>query len=265
MADYGLKDRIALVTGGSQGLGRSVAGTLAREGARIAICARGKEALDQAAGEIAAMGAEVVPLQADMTVTEDIDGMVAAVAERFGRIDILVNNAASFPVFPSSEIPSDEAWVYHIDVKLLAYIRCARAVLPHMRPGEWGRIINVGGIAARTTFGGPSTAGATNAAVANFTKGLSNVVAKDGITVNCVHPGAMRTQRHEMNLQNAMSEFGITHEEAERRTIARIPIGRMLEPDELGETIAFLCSRDAAAITGQTLAIDGGGTAAPVY
>ena len=264
MVDYGLRGKVALVTGGSMGLGRAVAEVLAREGVNVAICARGKPALDAAAAEIAALGVQTLAVQADMTVQEDIEGLAAAVAARFGRIDILVNNATSFPVFPSSEIPVDEAWVYHINVKLLGYVRMSRAVLPFMRPQGWGRIVNVGGIAARMSIG-PSTAGATNSAIANFSSGLSNLVAKEGITVNCIHPGAMRTQRHEMNMQNAMAEFAITRHEAERRTVARIPIGRMLEPEDLGQTIAFLCSDYASAITGQTLAIDGGGVGAPVY
>ena len=149
-------------------------------------------------------------------------------------------------------------------MKLLGYVRMSRAVLPYMRPQHWGRIVNIGGIAARMSIG-PSTAGATNSAIANFTSGLSNLVAKDGVTVNCIHPGSMRTQRHELNMQNAMAEFGITREEAERRTVAGIPIGRVLEPEELGQAIAFLCSDHTGAITGQTLAIDGGGVGAPVY
>ena len=265
MVDYGLRGKVALVTGGSQGLGKSVAQVLAREGVNIAICARGKEALDATAAELGALGVQTLAVQADMTVPEDIEGLAAVVGQRYGRIDILVNNATSFPVFPSSEIPVDEAWVYHINVKVLGYVRMSRAVLPYMRPQHWGRIINIGGIAARLNLAAPNTAGVTNAAVANFTASLSNLVAKEGITVNCIHPGAMRTQRHDMNLQTAMDEFGITREEAERRTVARIPIGRMLEPEELGQTIAYLCSDYAGAITGQTLAIDGGGTGVPVY
>jgi len=262
--ELGLRDKAVLITGGSQGIGRACAIAFAREGARVAICARGIDALEQTAGEIRALGTEVMAETADVSVVADIDRFVAAAAQRFGGLDVLVNNAVSFAVGGFGELP-DEAWQHHFNVKLMGYVRGTRAALPHLRRSGRGRIVNVAGIAARHVSGPGMTAGAVNAAIVNFSKALADQVAADGILVNAVHPGATRTHRHEIILDRLMQDHAIDREEAERRSVANIPIGRVIEPQDVASLIVFLASEPAAAITGQTIAVDGGAARGVFY
>ena len=262
--ELGLTGKVAVITGGSQGIGRATAVAFAREGARVAICARGKEALQQAAAVITAAGGEVLAESADVTVPADIERFVGGAAERFGSIDILVNNAVSFAVAGFGELP-DAAWQHHFEVKLLGYVRCTRAALPHLRRAGGGRIVNVAGIAARQITGPGMTAGAINAAIVNFTKSLADQMAADGILVNAVHPGATRTHRHELIIERLIKDHGITREEAERRSVSAIPIGRLIEPEDIADLIVFLASGRAGAITGQTIAVEGGATRGVFY
>ena len=264
--DLGLEGRVALITGGSQGIGRATALAMAQHGAHVAICARGREQLDAAATEADALGAgDVLAVTADMSVPEDIERFVAESAARFGRIDVLVNNAVSFPVGRFTEIP-DEAWQHHVNVKLLGYVRCFRAALPHLQRGGWGRVVNIGGVAARQSAANGMTAGAVNAAIANFTKSVSDSVAAEGITVNCIHPGSTRTQRHDLVMENAIAEEeGLTREQAEARSIAGIPIGRLIESEDIADAVLFFASEASGAITGQTIAVDGGAARGVYY
>ena len=139
------------------------------------------------------------------------------------------------------------------------------AVLPHMRRAGGGRIVNVAGIAARHITGPGMTAGAINAAIVNFTKSLGDQVARDGILVNAVHPGATRTHRHELIIERLMKDHGITKEEAEQRSVAAIPIGRVIEPEDVANMIVFLSSSAASAVTGQTIAVEGGASRGVFY
>jgi NAD(P)-dependent dehydrogenase (short-subunit alcohol dehydrogenase family) len=141
-----------------------------------------------------------------------------------------------------------------------------RAVVPHMvRQGNGGRIVNIAGIAARQSFGGGETAGGVNAAVVNLTKGVAEQFQRHRILVNAIHPGATRTERHQMNLQSKSAAEGISLEEAERATVADIPLGRMIEPEEVAYLAVFLCSNQANATTGGAMAVDGGQTRAVSY
>jgi 3-oxoacyl-[acyl-carrier protein] reductase len=177
MMELGLTGKVAMVTGGSQGIGKATALALAREGVRVAICARGVEALRQAAAEIQAeTGRTVLAVPADMTSLVDIQRFVATSVQELGGIDILVNNAVHSVPGTFLELP-DEAWVQHITVKILGYVRCAREAIPHMIRRGGGRIINIGGMAARNVGHLTNSNGVTNASVANITKNLSDQVA----------------------------------------------------------------------------------------
>ena len=148
--ELGLQGKVAIVTGGSKGIGRATALALAQEGADVAICARGVEALEEAAGEIhSRTGRRVVSVRADMTAPEDIQNLVASTITDLGGVDILVNNAVNSVAAPFMELP-DDAWLNHINVKVMGYVRCAREVIPHMQLRGGGRIINIGGMAARS-------------------------------------------------------------------------------------------------------------------
>ena len=263
--DLGLKGKVALITGGSKGIGQAVALALAQEGANVSICARGSEALETTAEEIrSAAGVEVQATQADVSRMEEIQRLVKTTAERFGRIDILVNNAVDFAIGSLADLP-DEAWVSHFNVKVFGYIRSVRAVLPYMQQQAWGRIINIAGIAARQVGMIAMTSGPTNAAIVNFTKAGSTQVAGDNITVNVVHPGGTRTQRHTMNTERKARDMSISLEEAERQTVAGIPIGRLIEPADVANMVVFLASNQASAITGQAIGVDGGGASGVFY
>jgi NAD(P)-dependent dehydrogenase (short-subunit alcohol dehydrogenase family) len=253
----GLAGRVALVTGASKGIGRAVATALAREGVNLAICARGVADLESAAAEIRKLGAQALSLPTDMTDPAAVERFVAGAASHYGRIDILVNNAVTSTQNTFAAL-SDEEFRYHIDVKLLGYIRCARAVWPHMRAGGWGRIVNVAGMTARIVTDFRMTNGVVNSAVTNFTKHLSEQTGKDGITVNAVHPGYTWTPRLEGGLRRWADLEGISFEQACERRCAEIPIGRFITPEDLANVVLFLCSEAAAAVTGQAIAVDGG-------
>ena len=148
--EFNLEDKVALVTGGSRGIGKAIALALSAQGVSIALCGRTLETLDAAAEEIRAKGVKAWPIQADVSRLDDVRGFVNKAAAAAGRVDILVNNAVTSLNAPFDE-QTDENWRYHVDVKLMAYIRCAREVLPHMQQQGWGRIVNVGGMTARIT------------------------------------------------------------------------------------------------------------------
>jgi len=193
--DLELKDKVALVTGGSKGIGRLVAEELALEGVDVAICARTRETLEATATELAnSTGRRIVPIVADTTDTPSVDAMVATVIETFGRLDILVNNAGQpggLALGPLSTV-TDEDMHADLNTKFLGYLRCARAAAPHMAKGGYGRIINVGGQSARMP--GTYSTGARNIAIVHMSKTLADELGPSGINVNAVHPGATVTE-----------------------------------------------------------------------
>ncbi len=256
--DLSLQGKIAIVTGGSKGIGRATALALAKEGVDVAICARGVEDLEDAAAEITAKtGRKSLPVQADMGNPEDIKKLVAATVAELGGVDILVNNAVNSTAAPFMEL-ADEDWMNHINVKVMGYVRCSREVIPHMQTRGGGRIINIGGMAARSANTLTNSNGVTNSAVSNIAKNLSDQVAPDGILVNCIHPGTTRTPRQTMMLERQAKDANITVAEAERRAVSLIPIGRMVEAQDIADLVLFLVSDRAGAITGQTIAVEGG-------
>lgn len=256
--ELGLSGRIALVTGGSKGIGKATALALAREGAAVAICARGLEALQETAAEIeSATGQKPLIVQTDMGQPEAIRQLVATTVQTLGGLDILVNNAVNSVPGLFMELTDDD-WMNHINLKIMGYIRCAREAIPHMRQRGGGRIINIGGMAARQIGHLTNSNGVTNSAVANMTQNLADQVASDRILVNCIHPGATRTPRQTRILERRAADMGVSVDEAERVAVQHIPIGRMIEAQDIANMILFLVSDQASAITGQVIAIDGG-------
>ena len=257
--DLGIGGKTAIVTGGSQGIGKAIATQLAAEGVRTVISARNFENLQGAAVEIASTTkGEVLPLQADVTRVDQVKKLVADTVKAFGGVDILINNAAGSGSGAFIDL-TDADWLHHLDVKLVGYVRCAREAMVHMKQKRWGRIVNIGGEAARGNGGYAS--GAANSAVVNFTKKLSDELAAFGITVNAIHPGSTRTARRE----HAAARKGITLDELVQEQIKRIPIGRLIEPEEIASTVLYFVSTRAAAITGQVLGVDGGSTRGIYY
>lgn len=253
----GLRGRVALVTGGSKGIGLAIAEGFAREGVNLAICARDAATLEAAAEGLRQSGIEAIAVPADVTRPGEIARFVATAARHFERIDILVNNAVA-STQNTFDALSDEDFRHHIDVKLMGYVRCAREVLPHLRRNGWGRIVNIAGMSARIVTEYRMTNGVVNSAVTNFTKHLSEQVGRDGITVNAVHPGYTWTPRLKAMLDRLVDLEKAPREEIQARRVKEIPIGRFIQPADLANLVLFLCSEAAGAITGQAIAVDGG-------
>jgi NAD(P)-dependent dehydrogenase (short-subunit alcohol dehydrogenase family) len=254
--DLGLKERCALVTGGSMGIGKAAAVELAAEGCRVAIAARGREALEQSAAEI---GHETLAVQADCTRPEEIRRMLAEVHGRFGRIDILVNSIGAARSGHFLKL-SDEDWRESLELKLFGIVRSCREVVPHMQRGRWGRIVNVIGHRGRQPEAQAMPAGVANAGLINFTKALADEVVRDGILVNGVSPCPMETRRLDYMVKANAAMMGITEEAAREAFLHDIPIGRFARPEEIAPLIAFLASARNTYISGTTVAIDGGAT-----
>ncbi|HSX98585.1 MAG TPA: SDR family oxidoreductase [Streptomyces sp.] len=256
--DLELGGRTAIVTGGSLGIGRATARELAAEGATVVITARRLPLLERTAKELEAeTGGRVVPYVSDTSDTESVRAMVRRAADELGRIDILVNGAAapSGLVRNSVEEADPELLLADIDTKVVGYFRCAQAVTPHMKAGGYGRIVNIGGLTGRSSH---AISGMRNLAIVHLTKTLSDQLGPYGITVNTLHPGVVETEHiHELYEKEAVKR-GVTAAEVEADFVARTPIRRVLEATEIAQTVCFLASPRAAAITGESLGIDGG-------
>ena len=264
MIDYGISGKTAIVTGGSVGIGRACATALAGQGVNVAIVARRLDRLEQAAKEISeATGGKVIAISADMTQTDDVKRMVSETVKQFGGVDILVNNAASFPYGSSTELTVDD-WLAHFNVKAFGYLRCMFEVLPYMKQAGWGRIINIAGQAARA---GGGSAGANNAAIINMTKGFALDLAAQHITVNAVHPGGPSdTDRDAMKMEYDVRTLGITMEQAKAAAEARKPpIGRHVVSADAAHIVLFLAAAQSSAITGETMAVDPGADRTVIY
>jgi 3-oxoacyl-[acyl-carrier protein] reductase len=254
--DLGLKGKRALVTGGSMGIGRAAALALAAEGCRVAIAARGQDALSQA---VQAIGGDALAVQADCTQPADVRRMVEEVRARFGGIDILVNSIGAAKSGAFLEQPEEE-WRESLELKLFGVVRCCREVVPHMRRARWGRIVNVIGHRGRQPESQAMPAGVANAGLINFTKALADELARDGVLVNGVSPCPMQTRRLDYMVQAKAAMTGISEAAAREAFLADIPLGRFAEPREIAPLIAFLASERNTYITGTTIAIDGGAT-----
>ncbi len=262
--DLELTGKVAIVTGGSRGIGKAIARELALEGMDVAIVARNKAALDAAAKELAAeSGRRIVPLVADTSLTPQVDRMVEEALAALGHVDVLVNNAAIVGGVPAGDIATvDEAALLgDINTKFLGYMRCARAVVPHMKGRGWGRIINIGG--GSYSHSG-SLAGARNAAVVHLTKTLSDMLGPHGITVNVIHPGLTATGDTGHLAEQARKQ-GTTAAELMKKMGANHAIRRVVDAREIAYVAAFLASPKSGAITGEGIVASGGGTRAVRY
>jgi len=254
--DLGLTGRVAIVGGASRGLGRACAERLAAEGARLVLVGRDRVAIEAAATEIGPP-AEVVPIAADQSRADDVRCVVDGAMARFGRIDILVHNTGGPPAgaFLDHE---DTAWHAAFEGLLMSVVRYGRAILPIMTRQGWGRIV------ANTSFTVKEPAerlvlsNALRAAVVALSKTLSHEVAADGITVNCVCPGAFDTERLGAIFEEQATASERSVEAVRAAWEGRIPIGRISRPEEFAALVAFLVSEKAASITGACYGIDGG-------
>ena len=256
--DLELKGKVAIVGGGSKGLGRACAAVLAEEGAKVTICSRTRGDLEVAAAEIrAATGADVLAFAGDLDKTETIKDLIAATVGHFGRMDILVNNSGSPPIsFAGSA--TDEMLETAVQRSLFYFARMSREAVPHLKAAGGGRIINLLASTVYQPLLKMALSGTTRIGVIAFAKSLADEVGKHGILVNNVCPGSILTERMLLNITARAEEMGITLEEALIRRAAEIPVGRLGDPKDVAYTVAFLASEKAGYITGSTIRVDGG-------
>jgi 3-oxoacyl-[acyl-carrier protein] reductase len=244
--DLGLKDRVAIVTGGSRGIGRAIALALADEGVRVAICARGEDSLREVESELRARGVDAVGIAADVTKGDDIERLVAQTVERFGALHILVNNAGA-----RRREPTDEAWNEDYESNLLAAVRATRAAAPHMRAAGNGSIVHIASIYGRET-GGPAPYNAMKAAMISHAKAMAIELAPE-VRVNSVAPGSIAFPGGSWGKRLEEDPEGMA-----RFIEQNIPMGRFGTPQEIASVVAFLCSDRASWVTGACVNVDGG-------
>lgn len=256
--ELGMEGKVALVTGGSRGIGKGIARGLALEGCDVAICSRDDAVLKATAEELKAeTGRDIAPFQADLMKTADAEAMVEAAVAHFGRIDILVNNAGAIGSGEFLEM-ADEQWIQDWALKPLGFVRMARAVFPIMSAQGGGRIINIVGVAARNPRHTYLAGGAANAALVNFTKGLAELGAPENILVTAVSPGPIMTARRELQLEQEAQAEGRTIRQAREALEATQLLGRMAQPEDVADLVCFIVSARASFLTGICVTIDGG-------
>lgn len=271
--DLQLDGMVALVTGSSRGVGREIALSLAREGVGVGVCGRDEQKLAEVDADIRALGAKCCPVVADFWESGECQRVVNEVAKSFGSLNILVNNASTVvDGLGRFEESGSERLMERLEGKARWAIECTQAAIPHLRSAGGGRIILIGGAAARAVTVAPSeptstpvVAGMGNAAMARLGKHLSAELSGDRILVNTVHPGAVKTDRFEARVRRLAEEQHISVEEAAAAMDASIPLGRLVEPSDIASLVLFLASPLSAMITGQTVAIDGGASPVVVY
>ncbi len=246
--DLSLADKVAIVTGGSRGIGRSICLALADEGCRVVFCARGEERLRETEAELRERGADALGVVADVTQGEDVDRLVAEAVARFGRLHILVNNAGG-----SSRENTDEAWDAVYRMNILAAVRATRAAVPHMRESGGGSIVHIASIWGREA-GGATTYNAMKAAMVSHAKAMALELAPE-IRVNSVAPGSTAFPGGSWGRRLDEDPEGMG-----RFIEQNIPMGRFGRPEEIANVVVFLCSERASWVTGACINVDGGQT-----
>lgn len=257
--DLELDGKVVVITGGSAGIGRASALTLAREGCRLVVGARDEERLEKLVSEVRGEGASIVTVAGDLVRSLGVDALVGAAQEAFGGVDALVACLGSTPIGEFEEV-TDEVWQRSFDMKFMATVRAVRAVLPVMRERGGGRIVVLAGNTAQDPTPTMVTSGAMNAALGNLVGGLGRQYGADGVGINCVNPGPTRTVRYEGMRRAIMDREQLGEEDAEAWIRVAIPDRHVGSPEEVGALVAVLLSPRTSHVNGTTLVIDGGQT-----
>jgi len=256
--DLELNGKVAIVGGGSKGLGRACAQVLAAEGAKVAICSRSQADLDKAAQEIRDITkGDVFTFAGDLDKYDTIKALVAETVKRFGRLDVMVNNSGG-PPLARSHNATEEQWATALDRSLLFFARMSREALPHLKKGGAGRIINVLASTVYQPIPNLALSGVTRMGVIAFMKSLADEVGRDGVLINNVCPGSLLSERMLSNVTARAKELGIPVEQALADRAAETAVGRVGDPMEMAYLVAFLASSRSSYITGTTMRVDGG-------
>ena len=256
--DLGLQGKAALVMAASKGLGRAVATELAREGAHVVVSSRDQDTLAQTAAEIKVeTGAQVEHRAADLTRAEDVRELVSHVTDRFGGVDVLVNNTGGPPAGTFDDF-DDEGWQAAFELVLLSLIRTVRGVLPSMRERGGGRIVNIASSSIKQPIENLILSNTFRAGIAGLAKSLAAELAPDGILVNTIGPGRISTARSQSMDAARAETLGVSVEEVRGQVASQIPLGRYGTPEELARVAAFLASPANSYVTGQAILVDGG-------
>lgn len=260
--DLGLKGKVAIITGGSEGIGKAAAESLAAEGVRVVICARRADVLEEAAAEIRqATGGEVLAIPTDVTQPDQVKALFDKTIEAFGRLDILVNNAGTSSAHPFEAI-TEAVWQADLQLKLFGAIYCTQAALPYLKAQGAGRIINITTPGGKAPGARSAPTSVSRAAGIALTKALSQEYAADNILVNTVCIGLIKSGQHERRWAKTHPENPELTLEAHYEAMGRsVPLGRVGEAREAGDLIAFLASERASYITGTAINVDGGRSA----
>ncbi len=257
--ELGLTDRVAIVTGGSQGIGREIALSLVREGADVLLVARRPDPLERVAEEVRALGRSAAALSADVSTPEGAAAAVQAALDRFGHVDILVNNAGKGSPKHMLEL-TDADWDASIQLNLMSAVRLSLACVPHMKEQRWGRIVNISSRVGREPDPYFAPYSAAKAALINFSKNLANAFSKHGVLSNCIVPGLIRSEAIDDAARKSAAATGLTVEQVHEATLAKrpIPAGRLGEPEDVAGLVTLLVSDRGSWITGSCFTVDGG-------
>jgi len=256
--DLELRDKVAIVGGASKGLWRACAQVLAQEGAKVVICSRTESDLEKAAEEIRqSTEAEVMTFPGNLESHDTIRNLVRSAVDRFGRLDILVNNSGG-PPLARAAAAGEDLWDTAIQRSLLFFVRMCREAVPHLKKQSTGRIINILASTVYQPIPNLALSGATRMGVVAFAKSLADELGRDNVLVNNVCPGSILTDRMLSNVTSRAREAGVSVEEALAQRAAETALGRVGQPMELANLVAFLASGKASYITGTTILVDGG-------
>ncbi len=256
--DLDLKGKVAIIGGASKGLGRACAEVLAEEGVKVTICSRTKDDLEKAAAEIRdTHDAEVLVFAGDLDRTDVIQDLVATTVSHFGQLDIMVNNSGGPPLARSSDA-TEEQWETAVQRSLFFFARMCREAIPHLKKQGTGRIVNILASTVYQPIPNLALSGATRMGVVAFAKSLADAVGRDGILVNNVCPGSILTERMLSNVTSRAKELNISVEEGLAQRAGETAVGRIGEPKELANLVAFLASSKSSYVTGTTILVDGG-------
>jgi 3-oxoacyl-[acyl-carrier protein] reductase len=253
-----LNGKVAIITGGSRGIGRAIALRLAQDGARVVLCARGLDALNEVASTVSSNGGQALPIAADLRLPSEPARVADAALKKYGGIDIVVNNAGATKRGDFLQL-SDDDWADGFALKFFGAVRLTRAAWPELKK-RGGSVLNISGAGGRTPGPEFTIGGSVNAALLSFTKAMADAGIVDGVQVNAINPGTIRTGRLQLRLASIVKEQQIDIETAERRFVQESKVTRIGEPEDVANLVAFVVGSEGRFFQGSLIDLDGGST-----